>query len=150
MQFIDRYKDIIKYTKKVLFTSFVITAMVDCVFLMLSFYVYLAFNSLNKSSISLPFAIFTIFLILCCVCCYILISKRQKLLSGLSRFLEYIVYNNILKIGIFINNRANSSIPAKKLMKDVSIARGIFYNNTINTIMEIPFILCLTFLVFWI
>ena len=150
MQFIDRYKDIIKYTKKVLFTSFVITAMVDCVFLLLSFYVYLALNSLNKQSTSLPFAIFTIFLILCCVCCYILISKRQKLLSGLSRFLEYIVYNNILKIGIFINNRANSSMPAKRLMKDVSIARGIFYNNTINTIMEIPFILCLTFLVFWI
>ena len=148
MQFIDRYKDIIKYTKKVLLTSFVITAIVDCVFLLLSFYVYLAFNSLNKQSISLPFTIFTIFLILCCVCCYILISKRQKLLSGLSRFLEYIVYNNILKIGIFINNRANSSMPAKRLMKDVSIAKSIFYNNIITSIMEIPFILCLLFLVF--
>ena len=148
MQFIDRYKDIVRYTKKVLFTSFVITAMVDCVFLLLSFYVYLALNSVNKQSTSLPFAIFTIFLILCCVCCYILISKRQKLLSGLSRFLEYIVYNNILKIGIFINNRANSSMPAKRLMKDIGVARGIFYSNIITSIMEIPFILCLLFLVF--
>ena len=123
--------------------------MVDCVFLMLSFYVYLAFNSLNESSISLHFAVFTIFLILCCVCCYILISKKQKLLSGLSRFLEYIVYNNILKIGIFINNRANSSMPAKRLMKDIGVARGIFYSNIITSIMEIPFVLCLLFLIFW-
>ncbi|MBQ7552316.1 MAG: hypothetical protein IJT15_02615 [Rickettsiales bacterium] len=149
MQFIDRYKDIVKYTKKVLFTSFVITAMVDCVFLMLSFYVYLAFNSLNKQSTYLPFAVFTIFLIFCCLGCYILISKRQKLLSGLSRFLEYIVYNNILKIGIFINNRANSSMPAKRLMKDIGVARGIFYSNIITSIMEIPFVLCLLFLIFW-
>ena len=148
MQFIDRYKDIVRYTKKVLFTSFVITAMVDCVFLLLSFYVYLAFNGLKQKTISPQFTIFTFFLLFCCACSYVLISKRQKLLSGLARFLEYIIYNNILKIGVIINHRSQSLVPSKRLMADVAIARNIFYNNIIISLMEIPFVICLLLLIY--
>ena len=84
----------------------------------------------------------------CCAFCYILMSKRQKLLSGLARFLEYIVYNNIIKIGIHVNHRSNSSMPAKKLMQDVNLARNILQSNIIVSIMEIPFTLCLLVLIF--
>ena len=141
MQNVKNYPEIKQYSKKALFSSFFINSIINIIFITTSCYTYFVINTLTKTQNIISILTPTITIIILYAFCYALIVKRDNIINGLGRFIDYLIFNDIIKIGVIINARTNSKIPAKSLMNDISVIKQFITQKNIIGLFDFPWIL---------
>ena len=118
MQKLDTFGDIKKYTRKTIFASFFVNCVVNIVFLLASCYTYFVINTISNTRDIYKIITPTIITLILCAFAYTLIIKRDNLILSTSRFLDYLLFRHLIKIGIIINANTNSNKTAKKIIND--------------------------------
>lgn len=140
MQSVKNYPEIKKYIKISLFSSFLITSIVNIIFIATSCYTYFVIKALTKTQNIASILTPTITIIILYAFCYAIIVKRDNLIIGLSRFIDFLSFNNIINVGVIINARTNSTITSKLLMKDIETIKQFILQKQIIGIFNLPWI----------
>lgn len=140
MQKLDTFGDIKKYTHKTIFASFFVNCVVNIVFLLASCYTYFVINTISTTRDIYKIITPTIITLILCAFAYTLIIKRDNLILSTSRFLDYLLFRHLIKIGIIINANTNSNKTAKKIINDYKNIKTFITNKSIIGIFDLPWI----------
>ena len=138
MQHISKFEEIRAIVRRSITASFLLTSIINLMFLCASGYTYFIFNSLAKNVSWKAIIVPTVAVVLLFVFGQILQIKRNKIVSNLARFLDSITFNNFIKLGIILNKRQNSVQPSQKLMQDVLMIKNFILQKGLIGIFEIP------------
>lgn len=138
MQHINKFEEIRAIVRRSITASFVLTSIINLMFLCASGYTYFIFNSLAKNVSWKAIIVPTVAVILLCIFTQILQIKRNTIVFNLARFLDSITFNNFIKLGIILNRRQNSVQPSQKLMQDVLMIKNFILQKGLIGIFEIP------------
>ena len=138
VQHISKFEEIRAIVRRSITASFLLTSIINLMFLCASGYTYFIFNSLAKNVSWKAIIVPTVAVVLLFVFGQILQIKRNKIVSNLARFLDSITFNNFIKLGIILNKRQNSVQPSQKLMQDVLMIKNFILQKGLIGIFEIP------------
>ena len=138
MQHISKFEEIRAIVKRSITASFLLTSIINLMFLCASGYTYFIFNSVAKNVSWKAIIVPTVAVVLLFVFGQILQIKRNTIVFNLARFLDSITFNNFIKLGIILNRRQNSVQPSQKLMQDVLMIKNFILQKGLIGIFEIP------------
>ena len=138
MQHISKFEEIRAIVRSSITASFVLTSIINLMFLCGSGYTYFIFNSLAKNVSWKAIIVPTVAVILLCIFTQILQIKRNTIVFNLARFLDSITFNNFIKLGIILNRRQNSVRPSQKLMQDILMIKNFILQKGLIGFFEIP------------
>lgn len=138
MQHISKFEEIRAIVRRSITASFLLTSIINLMFLCASGYTYFIFNSVAKNVSWKAIIVPTVAVVLLFVFGQILQIKRNAIVFNLARFLDSITFNNFIKLGIILNRRQNSVQPSQKLMQDVLMIKNFILQKGLVGIFEIP------------
>ncbi|MBR1429578.1 MAG: hypothetical protein IJ590_04990 [Rickettsiales bacterium] len=138
VQHISKFEEIRTIVRRSITASFLLTSIINLMFLGASGYTYFIFNSLAKNVNWQVIIVPTVEVVLLFVFGQILQIKRNTIVFNIARFLDSITFNNFIKLGIILNRRQNSVQPSQKLMQDVLMIKNFILQKGLIGIFEIP------------